>query len=96
MTNQITPAEVRVKLERGDDFVLLDVREPWEHAQRSIPQAVLIPLGTLSRRLDELDPGKAIVAFCKAGVRSEQACGLLRASGFKDVRNMTGGIDAWT
>lgn len=91
----ITVDEVKKKLERGDDFVLVDVREPHEHAARNIPQAVLIPLATLPARYLELDKTKEIVVHCKAGGRSMRACGFLREAGFQNVLNMTGGMDAW-
>jgi adenylyltransferase/sulfurtransferase len=95
MPREITPTAVKAKLQQNDDFILIDVREPHEHAARSIPQARLIPLGTLPARIQELDRSKLIVVHCKSGMRSAKACAILRESGFPDVLNMTGGIDAW-
>jgi adenylyltransferase/sulfurtransferase len=92
----IDPVEVKQKLDRGDDFVLIDVREPHEYQIASIPGAKLIPLGELPKRLNELDKNADIVAHCKVGGRSQQAVDLMKQNGFKSVRNMTGGITAWS
>jgi adenylyltransferase/sulfurtransferase len=93
---EIEVTEVKEKLDRGDKFVLIDVREPHEHQICNIPAAKLIPLGEVGRRLDELDPEADIVIHCKSGMRSARACGILKAAGFKHVRNMKGGILAWS
>jgi adenylyltransferase/sulfurtransferase len=87
---------VKQKLDRGDDFVLIDVREPHEYQIASIPGAQLIPLGELPKRLNELDKNADIVAHCRSGARSQQAVNLMKQNGFKNVRNMTGGIIAWS
>ncbi len=92
----IDPVEVKQKLDRGDDFTLIDVREPHEYQIAKIPGAKLIPLGELPKHLNELDPQSEIVAHCKTGGRSQKAVDLLKQSGFKNVRNMTGGITAWS
>jgi molybdopterin/thiamine biosynthesis adenylyltransferase/rhodanese-related sulfurtransferase len=99
--NQVTEGEIEVtevkeKLDRVDNFVLIDVREPHEYQICNIPAAKLIPLGEVGRRLDELDPEADIVIHCKSGMRSARACGILKAAGFKHVRNMKGGILAWS
>ena len=95
MPMEILPTEVRAKLQRGDDFLLLDVREAHEYKARNIPQAMLIPLGEIPRRLHEIDRSKQIVIHCKSGVRSARACSFLRENGYPNVLNMRGGIDAW-
>jgi adenylyltransferase/sulfurtransferase len=87
---------VKAKLDRGDLFTLIDVREPYEYQIARIPGAKLIPLGDLPKRFDELDPDADIVAHCKSGARSQKAVDLLKQSGFHNVRNMTGGILAWS
>jgi molybdopterin/thiamine biosynthesis adenylyltransferase/rhodanese-related sulfurtransferase/molybdopterin converting factor small subunit len=92
----IEPQEVKRKLDRGDDFLLIDVREPHEFQIARIPGSRLIPLGELPKRLNELNPDADIVAHCKSGARSQKAVDLLKQSGFKHVRNMTGGILAWS
>lgn len=92
---EIDVTEVKQKLDAGDEFVLIDVREPSEHRIASIPGARLIPLGELPRRIGELDPQADTVVHCKSGIRSARACGILRGAGFRRVRNMKGGILAW-
>ena len=93
---EIEVTEVKAMLDRGDDFVLIDVREPHEYQICNIPAAKLIPLGEVGKRLGELDPEADIVIHCKSGMRSARACGILKAAGFKQVRNMKGGILAWS
>ena len=93
---EIDVTEVKKKLDGGEDFVLIDVREPHEYRIACIPGARLIPLGEVARRLAELDPEADIVIHCKSGMRSARACDILRAAGFRRVRNMKGGILAWS
>jgi sulfur-carrier protein adenylyltransferase/sulfurtransferase len=88
--------EVKAKLDRGDDFVLVDVREPHEWQIGRIEGAKLIPLGEVPKRMGELDPGDEIVVHCKMGGRSAQAVEFLKQNGFKNARNMRGGILAWS
>src|SRR5205823_6580574 len=92
----IDALELKQKLDRGDNFTLIDVREPHEYQIARIPGAKLIPLGELSKHLSELNPNAEIVAHCKTGGRSQKAVDLLKQNGFKNVRNMTGGITAWS
>lgn len=92
----IDPVDVKKKLDRGDDFVLIDVREPYEDQICRIPGRKLIPLGELPKHLNELDGSADIVAYCRSGARSHKAVNLLKQNGFKNVRNMTGGILAWS
>jgi sulfur-carrier protein adenylyltransferase/sulfurtransferase len=94
--NEIEVTEVKSKLDRGDNFVLLDVREPHEYQIAKIPGAKLIPLGEVSRHLDEFDKDADIVIHCKMGGRSAKACTIFRNAGFQHVRNMKGGITAWS
>ena len=91
----IDPVEVKAKIDRGDKFVLIDVREPHEYQICRIPTAKLIPLGELPKRLNELDPDIEITAHCKSGMRSAKAVDLLKKAGFR-ARNMKGGILAWS
>jgi adenylyltransferase/sulfurtransferase len=93
---EIDVTEVKRKLDRGDDFLLIDVREPHEHKIASIPGARLIPLGEFAKHVAEFDPQADIVIHCKSGMRSARACGVLRNAGFTNVRNMKGGILAWS
>src|SRR5260370_15717366 len=85
---EIEVTEVKKMLDRGDNFVLIDVLEPHEYQICNIPGSKLIPLGEVGKRLDELDPNADIVVHCKSGMRSARACGVLRANGFQHVRNI--------
>lgn len=96
LSEAIDALELKQKLDRGDSFLLIDVREPHEYQIARIPGSRLIPLGQLPSHLDELDRNADIVAHCKSGGRSQKAVDLLKANGFKHVRNMTGGITAWS
>jgi sulfur-carrier protein adenylyltransferase/sulfurtransferase len=96
VAGDIDPVEVKTKLDRHDDFKLIDVREPHEFQICRIPGSTLIPLGQLQQRLAELNPNDEFVMHCKSGVRSGKAVDLLKQSGFKKVRNMAGGILAWS
>jgi rhodanese-related sulfurtransferase len=93
---EIDPTEFKRRLDLGHSLRLLDVREPWEVAIASLPQALNIPLNELPQRLQELDPKVDTVVMCKAGGRSRRAAAFLVARGFERVSNLTGGIDAWT
>jgi adenylyltransferase/sulfurtransferase len=95
-SGDIDAVELKAKLDRGDDFKLIDVREPHEFQICRIPGSTLIPLGELPKHLHELDPAAEYVMHCKMGGRSAKAVDLLRQSGFKNVRNLTGGILAWS
>ena len=91
----IDPTEVKAKIDRGDKFMLIDVREPHEYQIAASPGSKLIPLGELPKRLNELDPADEIVAHCKSGMRSAKAVDFLKQAGFQ-ARNMKGGILAWS
>ncbi|HEY2016909.1 MAG TPA: molybdopterin-synthase adenylyltransferase MoeB [Bryobacteraceae bacterium] len=93
---EIDVTEVKQKMDRGDDFVLIDVREPHEYKICNIPGAKLIPLGEFPKHVGEFNPESDIVIHCKSGMRSARACAVLRQAGFQHVRNMVGGILAWS
>src|SRR4051812_17861537 len=95
-SGEISAVEVKAKLDRGDNFVLVDVREPHEYQIAKIPTSKLMPLGDVPKRLGELDRDAEIVVHCKMGGRSAKAQTILREAGFKNVFNMTGGITAWS
>ena len=95
MVPTISAIELKAKQVRGDRFVLLDVREPFEFDICSIPGARLIPLGELAARMSELDSADEIVLQCKSGVRSARALKLLQEAGFGKLWNVEGGILAW-
>ena len=92
----IDPTALRDRWAAGHDIRLLDVREPHEWAIARIDGAQLIPLGELDRRLDELPRDRDIVVHCKMGGRSAEAVRRLRAAGFRNVTNLTGGILRWS
>jgi adenylyltransferase/sulfurtransferase len=78
-----------------DDVTLIDVREPWEAAIASIPNATLIPLGDLRERVDEIDDSLPVVVYCHSGIRSASALRILTEAGVP-ARHLDGGIDAWS
>lgn len=90
----ISVQELAILLKNNTDLLLLDVRESHEYDICNLA-GKSIPLGQLSQRLHELDKSSAIVIHCKSGARSAQACLLLEKAGFKNVRNLDGGILAW-
>ncbi len=94
--NEIDVTELKQKIDRGDNFVLIDVREPHEYRICSIPGAQLIPLGEFPRHIGEFNPQDDIVIHCRSGMRSAKACSVLRQAGFQHVRNVVGGILAWS
>ena len=91
----IDAVELAERLKRGDPIHLIDVREPHELEISRLPNAELIPLGQLAGRLSELDSAEEIVLFCKMGSRSVRAMELLYSAGFRKVKNLHGGINAW-
>jgi adenylyltransferase/sulfurtransferase len=93
---EIDVVELKQKIDRGDKFELIDVREPHEYRICNIPGAKLIPLGEFPKHLGEFDPAADIVIHCKSGMRSAKACAVLRQNGFQHVRNVVGGILAWS
>jgi rhodanese-related sulfurtransferase len=97
LAHSITPMEVKEKLDRGDDFLFLDVRTPGEYQMVRIedPRVKLIPLGQLRRRLEELPRDKEIVTFCALSLRGYEAQRILNGAGFSRVRFMDGGVTAW-
>ncbi len=93
--DSITVTELKALLEGDYQGLLIDVREPDEHAAANIPEARLIPLGTLPEHLDSLPRDRQIHIHCKAGGRSARAVKLLLDHGFSQVSNVSGGMDAW-
>jgi NADPH-dependent 2,4-dienoyl-CoA reductase/sulfur reductase-like enzyme/rhodanese-related sulfurtransferase len=90
-----SPMAVKKKFDAGDDFILLDVRSPAEHAEVAIEGATLIPLGMLREKLDELPKDKEIIAFCKISLRGYEAHKILEAAGFEKTGFMDGGVLTW-
>lgn len=93
---EITPRELAEWLERSDRPFLLDVRNPYEVAIASIPGTdKLIPIDQLPERINELDPSREMVVYCRSGARSGRAVELLKSVGFRKVKNLVGGILRW-
>lgn len=91
----ITARELANRIKLGDDLKIIDVREPHELEISRIEGATLIPLGQLAGRLSELNSAKEIVLMCKVGTRSTRALEILHSAGFRKVKNLKGGINAW-
>ena len=87
--------ELKEKLDRREDVLILDVREPQEYQINRIPGSILIPLGELPQRVQELDGRREIVVHCKTGPRATRAFEFLKAAGFRRVRNLKGGVVRW-
>ena len=97
MDYEITVQEVKAKLIAQENFILLDVREPWEFETSKIEGARLMPMGDVpSRAHQELDPEEHVVVMCHHGVRSMNVTAWLRQQGFDKAQSMRGGIDAWS
>ena len=92
---EITPRELKSRLDRGDDLFVLDVREPHEFQICNLG-GYLIPLGEIPKRVNELDSSREIVAHCRSGKRSAEAVEFLRKAGFRKIWNLKGGILAWS
>jgi rhodanese-related sulfurtransferase len=94
--SEIDPTELQRRLSNGDRPLILDVREPWEIATASVAGTHNIPMGEIPSRLTELDPDRETIVMCHHGVRSAQVARYLARSGFEQVLNLAGGIDAWS
>jgi adenylyltransferase/sulfurtransferase len=92
----ISPKELKSSLDKGDKLVLLDVREEWEYSLAKLDGSILIPLGTLPQSLGRLNRDSEIIAICHHGMRSADATNFLIQQGFRNVKNLVGGIDAWS
>ena len=94
--SEITPQELKTRLDGHDRPLLLDVRQEWETRLCRLDNAVHIPIEEIELRTDELSPDDEIVVYCHQGVRSAAVAQYLRERhGFKNVKNLTGGLDLW-
>jgi rhodanese-related sulfurtransferase len=93
--DEITPQDLKARLDGNDRPVLLDVRDDWETKLCRLDNALHIPMEELELRTDELNPADDIVVYCHHGVRSAAVADYLRRLGFTRVRNLSGGLDAW-
>jgi adenylyltransferase/sulfurtransferase len=93
--DEITPEELKRRLDGADRPLLLDVRQDWETRLCRLENAVHIPIEEIELRAEELDPEDEIVVYCHQGVRSAAVAQYLRQLGFTRVRNLAGGLDHW-
>jgi adenylyltransferase/sulfurtransferase len=93
---EATPDEIHRRLQRGEDILLVDVREPEEIAIASLPDALVCPLSRAADWLDRLPKEQPLVIFCHHGIRSMHAALALVERGHQNITNMTGGIDLWS
>ena len=93
----ITVEEMKARLDAGERFRLIDVREPSEHGVAKIADSELKPLGQIVNWASALtDKDEEIVLHCHHGMRSDRACQYLAAQGFTNLKNLIGGIDEWS
>jgi len=92
----LSPQELKTKIDKGEKILLVDVRDPAEFAFNRIQGAIHIPLYELGLRYKELDPEADIVTYCHVGVRSLKAAQILKSLEFSNVKHLAGGIDAWS
>ena len=95
MSTELSPVEVKQRLDQREPLVLLDVRQDWETRLCRLDNAVHIPIEEIELRSDELDSAAEIIVYCHQGVRSAAVAEYLRGLGFARARNLEGGLDAW-
>jgi rhodanese-related sulfurtransferase len=93
--DEISPQELKARLDRGDRPVLVDVRQDWETKLCRLDNAVHIPIEEIELRTEELNPADEIVVYCHQGVRSAAVAAYLRELGFAKAANLAGGLDLW-
>jgi adenylyltransferase/sulfurtransferase len=92
---EMTPKDLKARLDGGRPPILLDVRQDWETRLCRLENAVHIPIEEIELRADELSRESEIVVYCHQGVRSAAVAEYLRSLGFADVKNLAGGLDSW-
>jgi len=93
--HEITPQELKQRLDGGPGPLLLDVRQDWETKLCRLPNALHIPIEEIEVCVEELNPQDDIIVYCHQGVRSAAVVEYLRGLGFTNVRNLMGGLDYW-
>jgi len=93
---EITPAELKKKLDAGEKLLLIDVREPWEHQTCHIEGARLIPMRTIPANLQSLDVEEPVICYCHHGMRSLDVAMWLQKQGVESARSLSGGIEKWS
>ena len=96
MIKEIEVRELNEKFNNKEDFTLLDVRNLQEVLFSKISNSIHIPMNEIPERLEELDKNKAIIVQCKSGKRSAKVCEYLLTQNFTNVKNLSGGILAWS
>jgi rhodanese-related sulfurtransferase len=95
MIRQLTPSELKARLDQGDKLTILDVREPWEVAICALPGARHVPMRDIPAQAETLPRDTDLVVLCHHGVRSQYVASFLERLGFERLHNLAGGIDAW-
>src|SRR5882724_1787699 len=93
---EISPAEAKKRMDSGVPLVLVDVREPWEHAICRLEGAKLVPMGSVPANLQALDTDGEVICYCHHGIRSMDVAAWLRGQGVERVRSLAGGIARWS
>jgi rhodanese-related sulfurtransferase len=93
---EISPQEVKQRLDRGEKLFFVDVREPWEYETTRIEGSKLIPMREIPANLAALESAEDVILFCHHGMRSLDAAAWLRSQGVEAARSMAGGIDRWS
>lgn len=97
MVYQISPEDLKARLDKDEPVTLVDVRQPWEYETAHLPNSILIPLGELPQRTQEVPENRGlVVVYCHHGVRSLSGAAILEAAGFEQVASLAGGTDRWS
>lgn len=92
----ITPKQLKSRLDAGEDIDIIDVREDWEVAQGMLANAIHIPMDDIPDNVDQISHDTPVVIMCHSGSRSEQVAMWMETEGFDNVLNLVGGIDQWS
>ena len=95
MIQSLSPIQIKEIIQSGEILRLIDVREEWEYEIAKLPDSELMPLSRFVQFVPLLNPNEKIIVYCHKGIRSLRACSYLINSGFNNVINLKGGIDAW-
>lgn len=93
---EITPAELKQRLDAGEKLLLVDVREPWEYEVCRIDGARLLPMRTVPANLQSLDVDESVICYCHHGMRSLDVAVWLQKQGVDSARSLAGGIERWS
>jgi rhodanese-related sulfurtransferase len=93
---EVSPAEIKQRMDRGEKLLLVDVREPWEFEVCRIEGAKLIPMGSVPANLQALDTDEDVICYCHHGMRSLDVAVWLRGQGVASAKSLAGGIERWS